>query len=649
METGSIQDSKTKDVVDAEEGSLIIEGPVVGSFPGGLQIARILEDAYIEGELPESLEDMEKLGFGRPPKESTDSTGGGDLTGHACSISHEDGTTTPGVIVVHRPPIAFAYTHKLNQDLEGATDGSSDASASLQVWDKLAQVRWNPKQMQHNITSIWTGFKAAQAETDESALDNHASIRPIFATVPEVADIALINSPLITGITMVDVLTPIGRGQNMLMIGHDLQDMRQYVRNILQSMVHNNKRIQNGKEKGTKCVYASNSDTSHVRKMLEEAGLLDDVVVVSPESNSKAGTEPSALDDTSKAARATVATATACSIAETYALEKGMDTLVIVDTFDQHKDIWDATTRFLIEEYGEEAVVKGEVDGGASSEMRGFLSSLVQRSAQYNKQKGGGSLTLLLLMTIPKQNEDGNEDAVFAVEDFANSPEAVRQRLQLLVQRNIPLTAANLKKIKIPQPNNAHAIRRSLAMKHVDDIISMSDGQIFFDEDLQQAGQQPPMDFSRSLTRIGIGADTNSRADAPAIRSVTEGLRIDLAQIQDLKGGTELMTELSQKQTRKALAWALAMYQPSQKVQPRRLSESCTALLAASEGYLDACISQGGIAGTQEGEKTIRGLLEFVQTDAPGAMEDIDTSFEMSSSSRERIEDSIRSYFSKNA
>ena len=39
----------------------------------------------------------------------------------------------------------------------------------------------------------------------------------MFAPIPKVSDIALINTPLLTGITMFDALAPIGKGQNMLL------------------------------------------------------------------------------------------------------------------------------------------------------------------------------------------------------------------------------------------------------------------------------------------------------------------------------------------------------------------------------------------------------------------------------------------------
>jgi hypothetical protein len=48
--------------------------------------------------------------------------------------------------------------------------------------------------------------------------------------------------------------------------------------------------------------------------------------------------------------------------------------------------------------------------------------------------------------------------------------------------------------------------------------------------------KSPSIDPQRSITRIGIGADTDSRADAPAIRRIAEGVRLDLAQAASMDG-----------------------------------------------------------------------------------------------------------------
>jgi hypothetical protein len=107
--------------------------------------------------------------------------------------------------------------------------------------------------------------------------------------------------------------------------------------------------------------------------------------------------------------------------------------------------------------------------------MRAFYSSLIQRAGQYKKRKGGGSVTLVLLMTIPRLHID--EGTVFIESDFDQTPQKVKDRIKLLVQRKIPLTEATLRKIGIPIPSESEGQVR-LALQHADDLISMSDGQV---------------------------------------------------------------------------------------------------------------------------------------------------------------------------
>merc|ERR1712176_1036840 len=265
--------------------------------------------------------------------------------------------------------------------------------------------------------------------------------------------------------------------------------------------------------------------------------------------------------------------------------------------------------------------------GGASSEMRAFFSSLVQRSAQFNQKRGGGSVTLLLLQTIPKIIDEKDEsDLVFTPDDFKGSPAKICERLELLVKKNIPLSAANLRKIQIPVPSNEEGMRR-LALQHVDDLISMSDGQIWLDERLQNLGSNPAMDFQRSVTRIGIGADTESRADAAAMRRVVEGLRLHLSQAESMDGA-DIQTNASKKQMRNAQAWLLGMHQPSASG-ARKLSESCVALLAASCGALNDSIDDGVLAGTDKGTQLMLGLLDHVNNSLPECMEEIDSTLDI--------------------
>ncbi len=549
---------------------------------------------------------------------------GGDLTGRQV-IFGSDGKR--GVVVIHRPPMIFVYKDNGSEGDFESVEPSIEGSVT--VLDNLFSI-----DAPSNVQKIDCFGRSTSWNTNDSSDSTKTLTRPIFAQIPKVKDIALINKPLVTGVTMFDALAPIGKGQNMLLVGHDIEDMQRYALDIVS--------IQ--KSSGVKCVYASTgSDEKQTRlkELLESAGLEDDVVLVSSPDKKQDN-----MDDASSAVEGIVTAATGCAIGEAYALEEGMDTLVIVDSIDEHKKLWDITTRSLVDVFGVDAVVKSDRDGGASSEMRAFFSSLVQRSAQFNKKRGGGSVTLLLLQTIPKIVDANDEsDLVFTPDDFEGSPAKILERLDLLVKKNIPLTAANLRKIQIPVPSTEEGMRR-LALQHVDDLISMSDGQIWLDERLQNSGRLPAMDFQRSVTRIGIGADTESRADAAAMRRVVEGLRLDLSQAESMDGA-DVETNASKKQMRSAQAWLLAMHQPP-LTNARKLSESCVALLAASSGALDDSIDDGVLAGSEEGTRLMSGLLDYVNEKIPDALEEIDSTLDFTEETKSSIIEVVKSYVKQN-
>lgn len=450
--------------------------------------------------------------------------------------------------------------------------------------------------------------------------------RPIFAPIPQVKDIALINSPMLTGITMIDTLAPIGRGQNMLFVSSDRESAQGYAMDLMRTQLTN--------DGNTKCVYAVTDGPDKVIRQLKEYGIADKVTVVVPNSRNNDKSE------VSQAAEAVTMAGTACAIGEAYALEEGAHSLVIIDTIDQHKKLWDATTRVLVDVFGVDAVVEGDRNGGASSEMRCFYSSLIQRSAQYKLNRGGGSVTLLLLTTVPELSTD--ESTVYDESYFEGSPIKVLDRISLLTKRGISLTAANLRKIDIPIPSMSEGARR-FALQHVDDLISMSDGQIWMDESLK-GKQEPPLDPQRSVTRIGIGADTNSRADAPALRRIAEGLRLDLSQAASMEGAEA--TSASKKQSQRQQSLLLAMYQKPGNG-GRRLSESCIALLAAYNGFLVHSIEKGVVSGTEAGCRLMENLLRHVETREAECMDRIDESLDLSDESRSSLSNAIGSFFER--
>lgn len=567
-----------------------------------------------------------------PKPKQNKSSQGEDFIGKA--VVFEDGRT--GTVIAQRPPMAFVICDFSSYE---ADEIPHDQAISIlgrrttipvsdALFGSIIDCYGNP-----------IATPASSASNDNSIESNEDTVdRAIFAPIPRVSDIALINSPVLTGTAMVDALAPIGKGQNMLVIGQDTGvGQRDLVVGAVKTQVMSN---------GAKCVYAITSQCKKERdgviQMLRDAGVLDDIVVVAARDREEMGGDE--VLKAADAAEAITVAAAACSIGEALALSRGEDTLVIIDDIDQHKVFWDWTTRVLIDKYGLDSVVKDDREGGASSEMRGFYSSLIQRAGRFNKKNKGGSMTLALLTNLDGQFGGAEDDGttVFLQEDFAQSSEKVKDRIGILVNKKIPLTPENLRKIQIPLPSASESEKkRRFALQHTDDLISMSDGQIWLDEALYNKGQRPAMDAQRSVTRIGIGADTKSRADAPAMRGLAGGLRFDFAQADSLEGAG--VNSGADKQILKKKAYLLAMHQEGG--QERSLSDNCVALLAASMRVLDDTVRDGGVAGSEKGESAIKGLLDHVKETAPTALSDIDSSLDLSEAARNELEDVIKGYF----
>lgn len=259
----------------------------------------------------------------------------------------------------------------------------------------------------------------------------------------------------------------------------------------------------------------------------------------------------------------------------------------------------------------------------------------------------GGSVTLVALNELPgSKYEDSAENAeiTFNLEDFSETPAKIKERVEQLVKANISITPAILKKIQIPIPTEFTSEKERLrqwALVHTDDLISMSDGQIWLSEDKFMNGQRPALDAQQSITRIGIGADTDSYADAPAIREIVRGLRFEFNQAASLDGA--LNDNATARQLRRFKAWLLAMHQNPNEI--RDLAEECICLYAASIGMLDEGIAMGHEAGTNEGAKLIQNLLLSVNDEIPEALSEINLTQVLTEETKRKLEDVIKGFF----
>ncbi|HEV3233080.1 MAG TPA: F0F1 ATP synthase subunit alpha [Candidatus Dormibacteraeota bacterium] len=113
-------------------------------------------------------------------------------------------------------------------------------------------------------------------------------------------------------------------------------------------------------------------------------------------------------------------------------------------------------------------------------------------------------------------------------------------------------------------------------------VISITDGQIFVESDLFNAGIRPAVNAGTSVSRVG-GA-----AQIKAMRQVAGQLRLDLAQFRELAAFAQFSSDLD-KQTLQQLQRGQRMTEllKQDQYQPLRVEQQVTILFAGSRGLLD--------------------------------------------------------------
>lgn len=190
---------------------------------------------------------------------------------------------------------------------------------------------------------------------------------PIERIAPNVIDRQPVNQPLYTGITAIDAMTPIGRGQRELIIG-DRQTGKTSI--CMDTII-------NQKGKGVRCVYVSIgqklSNLANYVQILKEQGAMEYTTVVVASAANQASMQY-------------IAPYAGCAIAESWLHESHSDVLIIYDDLTKHAQAYRSISLLLRRPPGREAF-PGDVF---------FLHSrLLERACRLSDEKGGGSISAL--------------------------------------------------------------------------------------------------------------------------------------------------------------------------------------------------------------------------------------------------------------
>jgi len=122
-------------------------------------------------------------------------------------------------------------------------------------------------------------------------------------------------------------------------------------------------------------------------------------------------------------------------------------------------------------------------------------------------------------------------------------------------------------------------------------VISITDGQIYLETDLFNAGQRPAVNVGLSVSRVGGSAQTR------AMRRVAGRLRLDLAQYRELATFAQLGTSDLDAATRRQLERGQRTVEILKQAQfvPQAVEEQVMVLFAVTNGYLDeVAVDQAG-------------------------------------------------------
>ena len=202
--------------------------------------------------------------------------------------------------------------------------------------------------------------------------------RPIERVAPGIVARKSVHQPLQTGLTAIDALTPIGRGQRELIIG-DRQTGKTSI--AIDTIL-------NQKGKDVICIYvAIGQKASTVAKLvntLKKHGAMDYSIVLSSTASESASLQY-------------IAPYAGTALAE-YFMYKGKDVLIVYDDLSKHAVAYRALSLLLERSPGREAY---------PGDVFYLHSRLLERSSKLSDELGGGSITALPII----ETQDGDVSA----------------------------------------------------------------------------------------------------------------------------------------------------------------------------------------------------------------------------------------------
>jgi F-type H+-transporting ATPase subunit alpha len=163
-------------------------------------------------------------------------------------------------------------------------------------------------------------------------------------------------------------------------------------------------------------------------------------------------------------------------------------------------------------------------------------------------------------------------------------------------------------------------------------VISITDGQIFLETDLFNAGQRPALNIGISVSRVGSAAQTK------AMKKVAGPLKLDLAQYRALAAFAQFASDLD-KATRDQLTRGEKLSEVVKQPQyvPLPVEKQVTILYAATKGALDDI-------PTPRVRDFESGLYRFLETERPAILAELGATKTLTDELASALDEAIAAY-----
>lgn len=396
-----------------------------------------------------------------------------------------------------------------------------------------------------------------------------ATIQPIQRTAPGVIERKGVDTPVQTGIVAIDSMFPIGRGQRELIIG-DRQTGKTAI--CIDTII-------NQKGSDMICIYVAIGQrvgqVAQVVDTLEKNGAMDYTIVVVAGAS-----DPAPLQY--------FAPYTGTSIGE-YFMDQGKDVLLVYDDLSKHAWAYRQMSLILRRPPGREAY---------PGDIFSLHSTLLERAVRLRDE-----WVIVEKGTEVTKETKGVDGKIY----FGNlEEEAIEKGLEALGDRDkyevvkVPGTGGSLTALPIIE-----TLLGDVSAYIPTNVISITDGQIFLETDLFNAGQRPAINTGLSVSRVG------SAAQKKAMSKVSGGLKSDLSQYRELAAFAQFGSDLdasTQRQLNRGERLMELLKQP--QYSPYRLDHQVFIIFAGTRGYMDKI-------AVEKIRDYIRDLLRYMDTAHP--------------------------------